>query len=48
MVDAHVTDKLELRWVPVADERGRTHMEARWTVADAIPAAAVGPAPHAA
>ena len=25
-----MTDGLVCRWVPVADESGRTHMEARW------------------
>lgn len=25
-----MTDGLVLRWFPVVDARGRTHMEARW------------------
>jgi hypothetical protein len=25
-----VTGKLELRWLPVVDRRGRKHMEAHW------------------
>jgi hypothetical protein len=30
MGDSQVTERLTMRWVPVLDERGRTHMEARW------------------
>lgn len=30
MTNAEMTTHLEMRWVPVADERGRTHMEAVW------------------
>ena len=32
MRDRTVTDRPVMRWVPVVDERGRTHMEMRWTV----------------
>lgn len=28
---------LEMRWVPVTDRHGRTHMQARWTTVDAAP-----------
>lgn len=35
MHDTQMSGRLELRWVPVTDERGRTHMEACWiTVGD--------------
>jgi hypothetical protein len=37
--DPQMADKLELRWLPVVDERGRTHMEAHWV----SPAEAVTP-----
>ncbi len=30
MSDSKVASKLELRWFPVVDERGRTRMEALW------------------
>lgn len=30
MRDSQMTEGLTMRWVPVVDERGRTHMEARW------------------
>lgn len=30
IVTAPTDGRLELRWVPVTDERGRTHMEACW------------------
>ena len=33
MRDDKVTERLEMRWFPVVDARGRTHMEARWIVA---------------
>jgi hypothetical protein len=26
-----MTERLTMHWQPVVDERGRTHMEARWT-----------------
>ena len=48
MYDSHVTDRperLEMRWVPVTDERGDTRMQAAWI--DAAPAASV-PTHHAA
>ena len=45
MLNHEVTERLVMHWVPVVDERGRTHMEARWTVeAQARPAQK----PHAA
>jgi hypothetical protein len=28
------TGRLEMRWVPVTDTRGRTRMEARWIAVD--------------
>lgn len=46
MTNAEVSSPLEMHWVPVTDDRGRTHMEAVWieavrpTVAPAAPAAA--------
>ncbi len=30
MSDTKMANKLELRWLPVVDERGRTRMEAQW------------------
>lgn len=30
MKESKMTEKLALRWVPVVDARGRTHMEAIW------------------
>lgn len=30
MPDSQVASKLELRWFPVVDERGRTRMRALW------------------
>jgi hypothetical protein len=30
MTDAKMTSRLEMRWVPVVDQRGRKHLEARW------------------
>lgn len=30
MDDSQTTSRLEMRWVPVTDERGRTRMEACW------------------
>ena len=30
MHDTQMSGRLEVRWVPVTDERGRTHMEACW------------------
>jgi hypothetical protein len=30
MSDAKMANRLELRWLPVVDERGRTRMEAQW------------------
>ncbi len=46
MHDSQVADRptLEMRWVPVADEQGRTHMQAVWIEAGA----AAMPTPHAA
>lgn len=32
MRDSQMTAGLTMRWVPVVDDRGRTHMEARWAV----------------
>ncbi|MBI2243743.1 hypothetical protein [Nocardioides sp.] len=46
MNDTTMTDNLVQTWVPVADARGRTHLEARWT--SARPAAVPAQAPHAA
>jgi hypothetical protein len=31
MRDSRMTERLTMHWVPVLDERGRTHLEARWT-----------------
>ncbi len=30
MSDSKVASRLELRWFPVVDERGRTRMQATW------------------
>ena len=30
MTDAKKTNGLEMRWIPVTDARGRTHMECVW------------------
>ncbi len=30
MSDSKVASRLELRWFPVVDERGRTRMQALW------------------
>jgi len=30
MTHTEMTNGLEMRWFPVADASGRTHMEARW------------------
>ena len=30
MSDTKMANRLELRWFPVLDERGRTRMQARW------------------
>jgi hypothetical protein len=35
-------ERLEMRWLPVADAAGRTRMEATWV---AVPAAATRPEP---
>lgn len=35
MHDAQTTGGLELRWVPVTDDQGRTHMEACWISVEA-------------
>lgn len=34
MHEATTTNGLQMCWVPVVDDRGRTHMEAAWTHAD--------------
>jgi hypothetical protein len=49
MRESQTSDGLVMRWVPVADARGRTHLEARWTQAPGpiAPVAPVAPA-HAA
>lgn len=44
MHDTQMSGRLELRWVPVADERGRTHMEACWITVAAPAAPAVSAA----
>ncbi len=31
MNEAPVTNGLQMHWVPVVDDRGRTHLEAVWT-----------------
>ena len=33
MRESQMAGELTMSWVPVVDARGRTHMEARWTVA---------------
>ena len=45
MTGAGQAAPLEMRWVPVTDERGRTRMQAVWIEAVAVPAA---PSHHAA
>jgi hypothetical protein len=52
MRESQTSGGLVMRWVPVADARGRTHLEARWTqapgpIAPVAPVAPVAPA-HAA
>jgi len=32
MTHTNMTNGLEMRWFPVADATGRTHMEARWVL----------------
>jgi hypothetical protein len=32
MRDRQVTDRPVMHWVPVVDDRGRTHLEARWSL----------------
>ena len=44
MRDAQMAGQLELRWVPVTDDNGRTHMEACWITVGAQVEAAVGAA----
>ena len=39
MTNTEMTNQLEMRWVPVTDDDGRTHMEARWIDASARPRA---------
>ncbi|WP_188113606.1 hypothetical protein [Nocardioides humilatus] len=43
MLDSQMADRphLEMRWVPVTDERGRTRMQAVW-----VETAALHTAPH--
>lgn len=35
MKESKMADKLVMRWVPVVDARGRTHLEAVWHAATA-------------
>jgi hypothetical protein len=46
MRDSQMAEGLTMRWVPVVDDRGRTHMEARWSAAPSEHAPVH--APHAA
>ena len=48
MSDTEMTSRLEQRWVPVTDSRGRTRMEACWIQASEEGAAARPQATHAA
>lgn len=32
MRESQTSEGLTMRWVPVVDARGRTHLEARWTL----------------
>ena len=41
------TNQLSMRWIPVADASGRTHMEAVW-ITESTAAEAAAAAPHAA
>ena len=41
------TTQLSMRWIPVADATGRTHLECVWVTETPAPAAASA-APHAA
>lgn len=36
MIDDNRQQQLEMRWLPVTDERGRTRMEAVWISPDAL------------
>lgn len=44
MHDTQMSGRLELRWVPVTDERGRTHMEACWVSVEDRVASRIGTA----
>ncbi len=50
MNDTMMTSSLVQTWVPVADARGRTHLEARWTAPSQLgtPAHQAHQTPHAA
>ena len=36
MHEVAVNHGLQMCWVPVVDDRGRTHMEAHWTAAEEL------------
>lgn len=47
----HRPSGLTLTWTPIRDERGRSRLEARWSLASTVATAstaATSPAPHAA
>ncbi|WP_193607646.1 hypothetical protein [Nocardioides lijunqiniae] len=42
MYESQMSDQLVMRWIPVVDPSGRTHMESCWiSAAQAAPAPAV-------
>jgi len=48
MMDSTVQDRLEMRWLPVLDESGRTRMEATWVSVPSSAAPTQPPVTHAA
>jgi len=46
MNNARSDERLEMRWLPVADALGRTRMEASWVAVSTAPLSV--PVPHAA
>ena len=39
MMESTTSERLEMRWMPVLDPAGRTHMEATWVVVPSTTAA---------
>lgn len=38
MHDTQMSGELQMRWIPVVDERGRTRMETRWVLGSQVAA----------